>query len=62
MVWEVSRSIPLINVAIENNQVKYEPTIIEIDGKIHEHFFSILTDPCEILSYINEKLVELFKL
>ena len=59
---DVARNIPRINAALEDRQADYQPTMIELDGKILTQYVSILVDLGTSLSYISSKMVELCKL
>lgn len=58
----MARNIPRINVALEDRQEDYQPTMIELEGKLLSQLVSILVDPGENLSYVIPKLVEICKL
>ena len=58
----MARNIPHINVALEDRQTDYQPTMIELEGKILTQSVSILVDPGASLSYVSPKVVELCKL
>jgi len=58
-VGDMARSIPKINVALDDHQVEYQPTMIEFEGKMHNHDVSILIDPGMSLSYISPKIIEI---
>eukprot|EP00253_Pinus_taeda_P012349 PITA_12349 len=57
-VGEVGRSIPRINVALEDRQAEYQPTMVEFEGKISNLNISVLIDPGATLSYVSPKIVE----
>eukprot|EP00253_Pinus_taeda_P011376 PITA_11376 len=57
-VGEVGRSIPRINAALEDRQAEYQPTMVEIEGKISNLIISVLIDPGATLSYVSPKIVE----
>ena len=57
-VREVSRSMPIINVVLEDRQAEYQPTMVELEGKITNQPASILVDLGASLSYIGPKIVE----
>ena len=59
---DVAQDIPRINAALEDHQVDYQPTMIELEGKILSQFVSILVDLGVSLSYVNQKIVEVCKL
>lgn len=62
MVGEIERSLPKINVALEDHQAEFQPTMIEFEGKLFGQTVSILIDPGAILSYVSPKIVEQCKL
>eukprot|EP00253_Pinus_taeda_P019990 PITA_19990 len=57
-VGKVGRSIPRINVALEDRQAEYQPTMVEFEGKISNLTISVLIDPGAMLSYVSPKVVE----
>lgn len=57
-VGEVPRSMPRINVALDDHQVEYQPTMIECEGMISKQPISVLFDPGARLSYVSPKVVE----
>jgi len=59
---EVARSIPKINVALEDHQAEFQPTMVEFEGKFFDHTISMLIDLGTTLSYISPKIVEKCKL
>eukprot|EP00253_Pinus_taeda_P016981 PITA_16981 len=61
-VGEIGRSIPRINVALEDRQVEYQPTMVEFEGNISNLTVSVLIDPGATLSYVSPKIVERCKL
>eukprot|EP00253_Pinus_taeda_P025293 PITA_25293 len=61
-IGEVGRSVPIINAALEDRQVEYQPTMVEFEGKISNLIISILIDPGATLSYVSPKVVERFNL
>ena len=58
-VGEVARNIPQISAALDNHQADFQPSMIEVEGKILEKPVSILIDSGSTLSYISPKLVDL---
>ena len=58
----MARNIPRINIASEDQQEDYQPTMIELEGKLLSQLVSIFVDPGENLSYVIPKLVEICKL
>ena len=61
-VGEVARNIPQISPVLENHQADYQPSMIEVDGKILDKPISILIDSRSTLSYISPNLVDLCKM
>eukprot|EP00253_Pinus_taeda_P020664 PITA_20664 len=57
IVGEVGRSVPRINVALEDRQAEYQPTMVEFEGKISNLIIIVLIDPAT-LSYVSPKVVE----
>ena len=62
MVGDVARNIPKINASLEDRKEDYQPTMIELEGKIQNRALSILVDPGASLSYIHPRVVESSKL
>eukprot|EP00253_Pinus_taeda_P004571 PITA_04571 len=54
--------MPRINVALDDRQAEYQPTMVEFEGKISDLSVAVLIDPGATLSYISPKLVECCKL
>jgi len=54
----VAKSIPKINVALEEHQVEYQPTMVEFEGKIFDQAIFVLIDPGSTLSYASPKIVD----
>jgi hypothetical protein len=46
----VGRNIPIIYVALENQQVGHQSNMIDVEGNISNHYISILIDSREIHS------------
>eukprot|EP00253_Pinus_taeda_P004982 PITA_04982 len=61
-IGEVRRSVPRINVALDDRQAEYQPTMVEFEGKISNLAITILIDPGATLSYVSPKIVEHCKL
>ena len=59
---EVARNISQISTALDNHQADYQPSMIEVDGKILDKPISILIYSSSTLSYISPKLVYLCKM
>ena len=62
IVGEVAWNIPHISITLDNHQPDYQPSVIEVDGKILDKPISILIDSGSTLSYISTKLVDLCKM
>ena len=62
IVGDQTRTMPRINVALENQQADYQTSMVEVEGKINQIPISILIDVGASLSYISPKLVEKCKL
>eukprot|EP00253_Pinus_taeda_P008127 PITA_08127 len=56
------RSLPKINVALEDRQAEYQPTMVEFEGKLLDLAVTVLIDRGATLSYISPKVVEHCKL
>ena len=61
-VGDVARIIPRINASLEDHREYYQPTMIELEGKLLSQSISILVDLGAILSYVNPKIIEVCKL
>ena len=61
-VGDLARNMPRINAALENRQVDYQTSMVEVEGKIKQTPIAILIDRGANLSYISPKLVEKCKL
>lgn len=61
-VGDVGRSLPRFNATLEDRQAKYQPTMVEFEGKISDLTVTFLIDPSATLSYISPKVVEHCKL
>ena len=57
-IGDIARTIPRVNVALENRQEDYQTSMVEVEGKINQIPISILIDPGTSLSYISPNLVE----
>ena len=53
VIGDLARIIPRINVALENWQVDYETSMVEVEGKPNQTPISILIDPGASLSYFS---------
>lgn len=56
----VARCMHIINDALEDRQIEYLSTMVELEGKICNHAILVLIDSGSSLSYMSQKLVELF--
>jgi hypothetical protein len=61
-VIDVARSVSQIYVALDNNQVDHQASVVEIEGMIFNHLVSVLIDPSSNLSYIAPKAIDKCKL
>ena len=61
-IGEIAMSMPRINVALENRQVEYQNSMVEVEGMINQTLVTILIDPGASLSYIAPQIVEKCKL
>ena len=61
-IGDLARTIPMINVALENRQEDYQTSMVEVEGKTNQIPLSILNDPGATLSYNSPNLVEKCKL
>jgi len=50
--------MPRINVALDDHQVEYQPTMVECEGMIVDQLVYVLFDQSARLSYISPKVVE----
>ena len=56
-VGDLARTMPRINAALENQQVDYQTSMVEVEGNINQIPISILIDLGASLSYISPNLV-----
>ena len=61
-VGDLVRTMPRINATLENRQVDYQTSMVEVEGKLNQLPKSILIDLGASLSYIFPDLVEKCKL
>ena len=61
-VGGLARTMPRINVALENGQAEYQTSMVEVEGTINQTPIAIFIDPRASLSYISPKMVEKCKL
>jgi hypothetical protein len=62
IINDVVRSMPRIYVALDNNQVNYQASVVELEGMIANHPISILIDPSSNLSYVSPQTISKCKL
>ena len=62
IVEDLVRNMPRINAALENRQVEYQTSMVEVEGMINKTLVTILIDPGASLNYIAPKMVEKCKL
>jgi hypothetical protein len=56
-VEDMGRRMPRIYAALENKQVEYQSHMIEVEGMINNHAFTILIDSRASHSYIDPRVV-----
>jgi hypothetical protein len=61
IVEDMGRSVPRIYAALDNKHVEFQSHMIEVEGMINNHSFTILIDSGAIHSYIDPKVVEILK-
>ena len=61
-VCDLARGMPRINAALENRQVEYQTSMVEIEGMINQTPVTVLIDPGASISYIAPQIVEKCKL
>jgi hypothetical protein len=61
-VEDMGSRMPRIYVALENKQYEYQSHMIEVEGMINNHSFTILIDSGDSHSYIDPRVVESFQL
>ena len=54
----MGRSVPRIYAALNNKQAEFQSHMIEVEGMINNHAFTILIDSGASHSYIDPKVVE----
>jgi hypothetical protein len=57
-VEDMGRRVPRIYAALDNKQVEFQSHMIEVEGMINNHAFTILIDSGASHSYIDPKVVE----
>ena len=61
-VEEMGSRVPRIYASMDNRQEKYQSHMIEVEGMINNHAFTILIDSRASHSYIEPRVVESFHL
>jgi hypothetical protein len=59
IVEDMGRRVPRIYAALDNKQVEFQSHMIEVEGMINNHAFTILIDSGASHSYIDPKVVEI---
>ena len=59
-VEDMGRRVPRIYAALGNKQVEFQSHMIEVEGMINNHAFTILIDLGDSHRYIDPKVVEIF--
>ena len=54
-VRELARTMPRINAALENRQVEYQTSLVEVEGMINQTLVTILIDPGASLIILHPK-------
>jgi hypothetical protein len=54
---DMGRSVPRIHAASHNKQAEFQSNMIEVEGMINNHAFTILIDSVASRSYIYPKVV-----
>jgi hypothetical protein len=62
IVEDMGSIMPRIYAALDNNQVEYQSHMIEVEGMINNQPFTILIDLGASHSYIDPRVVEIFRL
>ena len=57
-VGDLVRTMPRINASLENQQAKYQTSMVEVEGMINQPPIAILIDLGASFSYISPKMVE----
>jgi hypothetical protein len=57
---DMGTRVPRIYASLENKQVEFQSHMIEVEGMINNHAFTILIDSGASNSYIDPKVVEIF--
>ena len=56
----MGRSVPGIYASMDSKQVEFQSVMIEVEGMINNHAFTILIDSRSSHNYIDPKVVERF--
>jgi hypothetical protein len=59
---DVGKNMPRIYATLDNRHEYYQSHMIEVEGNIDNHPIAILIDSGSNLSYIDPKIIEIFKL
>jgi hypothetical protein len=60
IVGDMGRNIPMIYVSLDKKQDEFQSHMIEFEGMINNHAFTILIDLGDTHRYIDPKVVEIF--
>jgi hypothetical protein len=60
IVEDMGRRVPRIYAALDNKQAEFQSHVIEVEGMINNHSFTVLIDSGANNSYIDPKVVERF--
>jgi hypothetical protein len=61
-VEDMGRNVPRIYAALDNKKVEFQSHMIEVEGKINDQPIAILINSGASHSYLDPKMVEIFKL
>jgi hypothetical protein len=56
----MGKIVPRIYASLDNKQVEFQSHMIEVEGMINNHAFTILIDSRASHNYIDPKVVEIF--
>ena len=59
---DMGSRMPRIYAALDNKKVEYQSHMIEVEGMINNHTFTILIDSGDSHSYVDPRVVESFHL
>ena len=62
IVEDMGKSVPEIYAALDNKQVELQSHMIEVEGIFNNQTIAILIDSGSSHSYLDPKIVEIFKL